>query len=291
MKRFSLSLVLIFSLQAAPMPAYAGNGMTDIISTMMQLFLWMMSGGSGMSGLNSYGMNPYGMNPYSFGGMGGQGFPFQGSSFPGYSGRWGGSPYSQYGYGARSPYYGSYNNSYGYPYNSRYSYRRYGYADPYYPSYNQYGADYPKQGKTSPVIIQPIIVSLGQNSDGTKAPKVEILPAQSVDPVKRVPSAGAGPNAAVPPPPVNAYDPWDYDNPLPGRWQGVNGEFLELGRYRFYLRSQYSEMQGTYQVKNGIMKAEIINHDEPVYMQYRMADGQLVFRSADGQMMLFRRLD
>lgn len=270
------------------MPAYAGNGMTDIISTMMQLFLWMMSGGSGMSGLNSYGMNPYGMNPYSSGGMGGQGFPFQGSSFPGYYGGWGRSPYTQYGYGARSPYYGSYNNSYGNPYNSRYRYNRYGYADPYGPTYNRYGPGYPNQRKTPPVIIQPIIVSPGQASDGAQALKVEVLPAQSI---AQVPSTDTARYASVPPPPVNNYDPWNYDNPLLGRWQGVNGEFLELGRNNFRLRSRNSDMQGTYQIKNGIMKAEIVNHTEPIYMQYRLADGQLVFRSEDGQMMLFRRLN
>jgi len=287
MKKLSLSLVLVFSLQGAPMPAQAGNDMTDIISSMMQLFLWMMSGGSGMSGTSAYGMNPYGTNPYSLRGMGGQSFPLWGNSFPGNYDGWGRSPYSQYGYGMRSPHNGPYN----YPYNGRYSYNRYGYGGPYNPAYSQHRPAYPNQGKTSPVIIQPIIVSTGQDSDGTKTPKVEILPAQSVAPKKQVPSAGALPYPAIPPPPVNAYDPWDYDNPLPGRWQGVNGEFLELGSYRFYLRSQYSEMQGTYQVKNGILKAEIINHAEPVYMQYRMADGQLVFRSEDGQIMLFRRLD
>jgi len=293
MKKLFLSLVLAFSLQGAPMPAQAGSGMTDIISSMMQLFLWMMSGGSGMSGFNANGMNPYGMNPYSLRGMGGQGFPLWGNSFPGNYGGWGRSPYSQYGYGRHSPYSGPYNNLYGNPYNSRYSYSRYGYADPYNSAYNRYRPDYPNRRKTSPVIIQPIIVSPGQNSDGTPAPRVEVLPAQSVEPAEKA-SAKMAPYAAVPPPrllPFNTYDPWDYDNPLPGRWQGVNGEFLELGRDSFRLRSQYSDMRGTYQIKNGIMKAEILNRIEPVYMQYRMADGQLVFRSADGQMMLFRRLD
>jgi len=267
------------------MPAYAGNGMTDIISSMMQLFLWMMSGGSGLSGFNSYAMNPYGTNPYRFAGIGGQGFPFQGNY-----GGWGGSPYSQYGYGARSPYYAPYSNSYSNPYNSQYSYNGSRYADPYYSTYYRYGADYPRRGKTSPVIIQPIIVSAGQGSDGTQAPKVEILPAQSVVPAKQSAIAGKAPYAAVPPP-VNNYDPWNYDNPLLGRWQGVNGEFLELGRNRFRLRSRNADMRGRYQIKNGIMKAVIIHRPEPIYMQYRLARGQLAFRSEDGQMMLFRRLN
>jgi len=283
MKKLSLSLVLVFSLQGAPMPAHAGNGMTDIMSTMMQMFLWMMAGGGGgggMSGFSPYAMNPYSMNPYgSLGGLGGQGFPLQGSGFPGYYGGLGGSPYSQYGYGARSPYYD--------PYNSRYSHGRYGSADPYSLPYNQYRPDYPRQEKTPPVIVQPIIVSPGQQSDGAQAPKVEILPVQPVEPVS---SADKAPYAAVPPPPINSRNSRNYDNPLRGRWQGVNGEFLQLGGDSFRLRTQDSDLRGTYQLKNDIMKIAIINRTEPVYMQYHLAEGKLVFRSEDGQMMLFRRL-
>jgi len=287
MKKFSLSLVLVISLQAAPMPAQAGNGMTDMLSTMMQLFLWMMSSGNGMSGFNSSGMNPYsmnsmspygmssyGMNPYNFGGSGGQGHPFQRWPTAGYSG--GGSPYSPYGYGGQAPYSGPYNNSY---YN-RGHYNGYGYNRPAYPI----------QGKASSLVIQPIIVSPGQDADG-RAPKIEYLPAHSVEPVAKVAPANSVSYDKVLAPPVNNYNAWDYDNPMLGSWQGVNGEFLELGTTRFRLRSQNSDMQGTYQINNGIMKAEIFNRTEPAYMQYRMAEGQLLFRSEDGQMMLFRRLD
>jgi len=283
MKKFFLSLLLVVSLQGAPLPAQAANGMTDILSTMMQLFLWMMSGGSGMSGLSSYGMNPYSMNPYSFGGLGGKGYQNQWGAYPGRNGGWGNSPYSQYGYGARSPYFGPYNNSY----DSRYGYNRYGYVEPYYsPRMSQ-----PNQGESSSLIIQPIIISPGQDTDGASSPKVEYLPAHPVKPAVNAASSRKAPNGNVRPPAVSNYDAWDYDNPLPGRWQGVNGEFLELGSDRFRLRSRYSDMQGTYQVKNGIMKATIYNRTDPVYMQYKMADGQLVFRSEDGQIMLFRRLD
>jgi hypothetical protein len=277
MKKLSLSLVLVFSLQGAPMSAHASNGMTDMMSTMMQMFLWMMSSGSGggMSGFSPYAMNPYSMNPYS---LGGQGFPLQGNAFPGYNGGLGRSPYSPYGYGGRSPYYD--------PYNSRYSSDRYGYSDPYNPSYNQHRPAYPQPEKTPPVIIQPIIVSPGQQSDGTQAPKVEILPVQPVEPVS---SADKAPYAAVPPPPINSRNSRNYDNPLRGRWQGVNGEFLQLGSDSFRLRTQDSDLRGTYQLKNDIMKIAIINRTEPVYMQYRLSEGKLVFRSEDGQMMLFRR--
>lgn len=280
MKKLSLSLVLVFSLQGAPMSAHASNGMTDMMSTMMQMFLWMMSSGSGggMSGFSPNAMNPYSMNPYSLGGLGGQGFPLQGNAFPGYYGGLGRSPYSPYGYGGRSPY-----ND---PYNSRYSSDRYGYYDPYNPSYNQHRPVYPQPEKTPPVIIQPIIVSPGQQSDGTQAPKVEILPVQPVEPVS---SADKAPYAAVPPPPINSRNSRNYDNPLRGRWQGVNGEFLQLGSDSFRLRTQDSDLRGTYQLKNDIMKIAIINRTEPVYMQYRLSEGKLVFRSEDGQMMLFRR--
>ena len=148
MKKLSLSLVLVFSLQGAPMSAHASNGMTDMMSIMMQMFLWMMSSGSGggMSGFSPNAMNPYSMNPYSLGGLGGQGFPLQGNAFPGYYGGLGRSPYSPYGYGGRSPYYDPYTRSD--PYNSRYSYDRYGNADPYSPPYNQHRPDYPRQEKT-----------------------------------------------------------------------------------------------------------------------------------------------
>ncbi|MFW2438799.1 MAG: hypothetical protein ACN4GR_05450 [Arenicellales bacterium] len=281
MKKLSLSLVLVFSLQGAPLPAHASNGMGDMMSTMMQMFLWMMSGASG-GGMS--GFSPYSMNPYRLGGMGGQGFPFQGSGFPGNYGGLGGSPYSQYGYGARSPYYDPY-NIYD-PYNSRYSQGRYGSADPYSPPYNQYRPDYPRQEKIQPVVIQPIIVSSGQQSDGTQAPKVEILPVQ---PVKPVSSTDKAPYAAVPQPSINSRKSRNHDNPLPGRWHGVNREFLELGRDSFRLRTQDSELRGSYEVKNNIMKVAILNRTEPVYMQYRLAEGKLLFRSEDGQMMLFHR--
>ncbi|MEA1890548.1 MAG: hypothetical protein U9N50_12315 [Pseudomonadota bacterium] len=280
MKKLSLSLVLVFSLSGAPMPAQAANGMTDMMSIMMQMFLWMMSGGGGMSGFSPYAMNPYSMNPYSFGGLGGQGSPYQGGGFPGYYGGSGGSPYSPYGYGARNPYYD--------PYKNRYSYNRYGYDDPYGSSYAQHRPDYPKQEKTPPVVIQPIIVSPGQQVDGSQAAKVEVLPAQPVEPT---PPRGTPTYAAVPPPRINKHKSRSLDNPLAGRWQGVNGEFLELGKDSFHLRSNGSDLRGTYQIKNDIMKVAILNRTEPVYMQYRRAEGKLVFRSEDGQMMLFRRLD
>lgn len=283
MKKLSLSLILVFSLQATPVPAQAGNGMTDMITTMMQMFLWMMSSGGG----GNSGFNPYSMNPYSFGGLSGQGFPYQGGFSPGSYGGWGRSPNSQYGYAAGSPYSYPYNS----PYNGRYGYNRPAYADPYGPGYNQYRPGHRYQEKKSALVIQPIIVSPGENSDGRQAPKIEYLPAHTVEPVEKTASSDAVAYDRVIPPPETGYDAWNYSNPLPGRWQGVNGEFLELGSDSFRLRSRNIDMLGTYQIKNGIMKAVIFDRSEPIYMQYRMAEGQLVFQSEDGQLMLFRRLN
>ena len=56
------------------------------------------------------------------------------------------------------------------------------------------------------------------------------------------------------------------------------------------LQSGDTDLQGTYQLKNGILKADIPNRAEPVYMQYRLNDGYLMFLSEDGQKMLLRRL-
>ncbi len=298
MKKILLSLLLVFSLQATPLPARAGNGMTDIISTMMQMFLWMMSGGSGMSGLsglnpysmysgtNTFGQNPYGLSPYGFN-SGANPYMAGGPGGAGRYNSWGSSPYSQYGYGVEPRYYSPYGNT---PYNSYYGnndYNRYGYADPYGPAYDPGRNDLERKKDSPSVIIQPIIVSPGEKSDGTQTPKVEVLPAQPVEPAE---AAGPGKYAAVPPPQAGPQYYPNVDNPLIGRWQGVNGELMELGRDSFYLRSQNNELRGTYQLKNGIMKATIPGRNQPVYMQYRLKDGRLAFRSEDGQMMLLRRL-
>ncbi|MDX2477590.1 MAG: hypothetical protein QNL05_09530, partial [Gammaproteobacteria bacterium] len=59
MKRTSLTVILVFSLLGTPMPAQAANGMADMMSLMMEMFLWMMRGGGGGGG--GGGFNPYGM--------------------------------------------------------------------------------------------------------------------------------------------------------------------------------------------------------------------------------------
>jgi hypothetical protein len=295
--------------------------MADMMSIMMEMFLWMMGGGSG-------GMNPYRLG--SMGGLGGSnnpllassmlGNPLLGNSLLGGSAYgnpsgWGsGLPYniqglySPPGYPGSAAYYNPYSNPYTSPYygnaygNQPY-YRR-DYSNPYYrnqhyPNQYQWNSPYgnsyqpgpyntqrplAESSDQPPVVLQPVIVNPGQQ--GTAQPP------QITDPRIRPPaSSQPTPEAAV-----SGYDSNSKiqsrvaDNPLYGHWQGVNGEYLELGSKQFRLRSKDTDLKGTYQLKNSILKIAIADRKEPVYMQYRMSDGHLMFRSEDGQMMLFRRL-
>lgn len=316
---------MIFCLSGTPVPAKAGNGMTDMMSIMMDMFLWMMGGGAG-------GLNSYRLNPYNLGGIGSPlltgsmlGNPLLGSA----SG-WGtGLPYNYLGmysspaYPGFSPYGSSYanpyTNLYGIPYSSPYNsnfygnqpYGSQGYYNPYYPNYynarppyvspyrtgpywrsgeySRYGTRTPSSGNKAPVVIQPIIVSpeqqqaTDQQEKGISKPKIS---------VEVLPPVTSTPMAVEPVAPDYSYDGrvWEHDNPLYGRWQGINGEYLEFGNDSFRLRSIDAELQGTYEIKNSIIKAVIRDRAEPVYMQYRLADGHLMFRSENGQTMLFRRL-
>jgi hypothetical protein len=324
MKRTSFAVILIFFLAGTPAPVKASNGMADMMRVMMEMFLWMMGGGSG--GLNSYRLNPYTIggigNPLLTGNM--LGNPLLGSvsgwgtglpnnylgmySSPAYSG------FLPYG----SSYLNPYSNLYGIPYSSPYNWNYYGnqpyssqgYYNPYYPNsynawspylspyrtnpywrpgeYSRYQNRTPLPGKKAPVVIQPIIVSPEQMDTDTQQ-KGESKPKVSVE---VLPPVTSSPMAEGPVAPDYAYNNrvWDYDNPLYGHWEGINGEYLEFGYDRFRLRSIDAELQGTYEIKNSIIKAVIADRTEPVYMQYRLADGYLMFRSEDGQTMLFRRL-
>ncbi len=327
MRKLARKLVILFSLFGVAVPAQASNGMTDMMRVMMEMFLWMMGGGSG------------GMNPYRLGGLGGGlanpllassmlGNPLLGNSLLGGSGfgnqsGWGsGLPYniqglySPPGYPGSAaylnpytnPYSTSYYNTYSNPYTSPYygnaysnqPYYRRDYSNPYYR--NQYPRNspysrsytpgpydtYPPQAQSSDqarVVLQPIIVNPGQQ--GLVQQPVTTGP--EIRPPISSQTAPAGPA-------VSGYDSnFQYqsrgvDNPLHGHWQGVNGEYMELGSTWFRLRSKDADLKGTYQLKNSILKAEIADREEPVYMQYRMSDGHLMFRSEDGQLMLFRRL-
>lgn len=342
MKRTSISAILVLSLLGAPMPVQAANGMADMMSLMMEMFLWMMRGGSG------------GFNPYSMGGLGGYGNPMMansllgnplwGNAISGYPQGWGNmSPYGAqslysplvnpgmapyYNSNTSNPYsYNPYTSQYGTPYNStyygnnpayRYGYQPYyrqAYTNPFYPyrynmnsrdsnlyngksyrqpgenhSYNHYGPAGHAKGQTAPVVIQPIIVS--PTPQPTTAQSATVEPYQ-YPAVVNPPLATSAPENVEPETEDDyAYNDqtWDNDNPLYGEWQGINGEYMELGSSQFHLRSGDTDLQGTYQLKNSILKAEIPNRAEPVYMQYRLNDGYLMFLSEDGQKMLFRRL-
>jgi len=331
MKRLARTLVILFSLLGISMPAQANNGMTDMMRIMMDMFLWMMGGGSG------------GMNPYSLGSMGGLGGlnnpllassmlgnPLLGNSLLGGSGfgnpsGWGNNLpyniqglYSPPGYPGSAAYVNPYTNPYSTPYYNPYSnpytspYNENAYGNqPYYrrDSSNQYYQNqyplnspysrsyipgpydtYPPQAQYSnqaaPVVLQPIIVNPGQQGLAqqpvTTEPEIRTPVSSQTAPVR---------------PAVPDYDrnkqktlSTGVDNPLYGHWRGVNGEFLELGSKQFRLRSKDADLKGTYQLKNSILKIAITDREEPVYMQYRMSDGHLMFRSEDGQLMLFRRL-
>ena len=314
MKRTSLSLILVFSLLGTPVPAKASNGMADMMSIMMEMFLWMMrSGGSG--GFNRFN---------NIGGPGGMGYPSGlGYGMPYYNQ----GMYSPLAYPGLSPYSSPYGGAYGSPYNRDYygnqPFYRQGYNNPYYPNYynanspytrpyrrdpyrrpgvyNRYGPGTKSPSQKAPVVIQPIIVSPTQqatsNQTGTDEPKpgisVETLPPIYSPPVKAEPEfSGYGYSDMQRDydRPVDYNQTMDYGNSLHGRWEGINGEYLEMGRDRFRMRSNDAELQGTYQLKNSILKAAIPDRTEPVYLQYRMDDGHLMFVSEDGQKMLFRRL-
>jgi len=320
MKKLARISVILFSLLGVSVPAQANNGMGDMMRVMMEMFLWMMGGGAG-------GMSPYSMGSMgNMGSMGGMANPLLagsmlgnpllgnsllgGTSYGNPSGLAYGLPYSGLGVnpaagypgmqGYANPYTGLYNNPYTNSFNNPYSNNPYSsqfrnrYKDPYNLPYdgNAYGkqpyyqrdfgnANYPDQNfrpdsrgqSASQVVLQPIIVNPGEQD--SVIPPVPAKEAMLQSPPSYTERAVA---SSVP------------GTPLTGHWQGVNGEFLELGEKRFRLRSKDTSLKGTYELKNSILKAAISDRKEPVYMQYRMSDGNLMFRSADGQLMLFRRL-
>lgn len=294
------------------MPVHAANGMADMMSLMMEMFLWMMRGGGG-GGYNPYGMGaPGGIgNPMLAGSM--MGNPLLNNSLMGGSllSNPGLSPYAN---PYSTPYSSPYGNSYGAPNygNSYYNqpYYQQAYNNPFgpyvYNSYSPYSGRYDRRPyrrrgeynngttrsksaeQTAPVVIQPIIVNPSQQA--TNQPGTSELYQNPVGAaVPSVPLPAEIPNP-LPENVYHNYDPPRYsDNPLYGQWQGVNGENMELGNNRFRLQSGDTDLQGSYQLKNGILKAEIPGRAEPVYMQYRLTEGYLMFESEDGQKMLFRR--
>jgi hypothetical protein len=257
--------------------------------------------GNSLLGGSAYG-NPSGWGnglPYNIQGLySPPGYPGSAASYNPYTNPYSSPYYNPYSNPNTSPYYG---NGYGnQPYFRRDSGNPY-FANQYYP--NQYpqnsaysGSYHPgpynahrplaqSSDQAAPVVLQPIIVNPGQQE--LAKPPVTTKP-ETRQPV----SSKKTPVGSVIPGHDRKYknQSREVDNPLYGHWQGVNGEYLELGSKRFRLRSKDADLKGTYQLKNSILKAAIADRKEPVYMQYRMSDGNLMFRSEDGQLMLFRRL-
>ena len=291
-------MILVCSLLGTPLPAQAANGMADMMRIMMEMFFWMMSGSSGgMSSVNPYSMgglgNPllggggWGNSPWRLGGnqsylpynnLGMYSPSLYGSSM--YSP----SAYSAYGYPGYSPYLTQPGNAYSTPYTNPYA----GAANPYTGNrYNAYGvpprSSYRGPYQAPPVIIQPVIIKQPQDSEEKKATLKKDGKRTAAGRIKP-------PAARVVPPPNYARDEvWKYDNPMSGKWQGINGEYLALGKENFYLRTRDAELKGTYQFKNGIMKVLLEDKPNPFYLQARIEKGELIFNSEDGQMMLFQR--
>ncbi|MCK5360186.1 MAG: hypothetical protein KAJ95_06135, partial [Gammaproteobacteria bacterium] len=257
MKRLARISVILFSLLGVSVPAQASNGMGDMMRVMMEMFLWMMGGGAG------------GMSPYSMGSMGGMANPLLagsmlGNPMPGnslFGGTSYGLPYNGYnglgvnpaiGYPgsaavvnpySNNPYSSQFRNSYKDPYALPYNGNAYG-KQPYYRrdygnanhSDKYYRPDPPGRS-THPALQSTIINSAEQDSVMTSVPDREAMLQPSTTEMAVA--------AAV------------SSTPLTGYWQGVNGEYLELGEKRFRLRSNDANLKGTYELKNSILKAEI----------------------------------
>jgi hypothetical protein len=195
---------------------------------------------------------------------------------------------------------GSYNNQYNNPYNSSYRgsnvapnsvngsvnqlYTRDDLNKPFNPGqYNRSGQQGRSSDQASPLVLQPMIVNPGQQNTSEPA----VMATEPKFPVVSTPATVRVPAVANYP---SNTQPRGFVTPLSGRWQGVNGEYLELGEKLFRLRSNDTDLKGEYELKNNILKAEMADRKEPVYMQYQMSDGHLMFRSENGELMLFRRM-
>lgn len=77
---------------------------------------------------------------------------------------------------------------------------------------------------------------------------------------------------------------------LMGEWLGINGEYLVFEGSHFRMVDNNNLIEGSYELKNGIMKAQPTSSDKPTYMQYVLQDDYLAFRTEDGQHMMFRRM-
>lgn len=274
------------------------------------------------TGLGSFPGSMGGLNPYTIAGLGaltGTGLPYNYSTWSGLPGAGGlGSlPYTGatglYGNTYTPGLYGAYNHPY------------YGYT-PYraYPPRRAYRDKNTSQNdKQAKVVVQPVIIQPPAQStqplivqpQGPSSGKLTTYPELGSDNLNPV---------VVSPPPVsidipvgsdpeprgygdnsNAYGPpsapggWqdpgrtsDAYSPdsLLGEWLGINGEYLIFEPDSFRMVDRETLTQGSYELKNGIMKARLAGQENPTYMQYHVRDDYLVFRTEDDQRMMFRRM-
>lgn len=85
----------------------------------------------------------------------------------------------------------------------------------------------------------------------------------------------------------NGIQPWQR---LFGEWLGINGEYIYFNSDTFQMVDSEKMTEGEYQLRNGIMKAQLVGSDTPTYFQYRIEGDYLMFLSENGQRMLFRRM-
>jgi hypothetical protein len=273
------------------------------------------------------GLNPYSMA--GLGALTGTGMPYNYSALsglPGASGL-GTLPYGAASGWPANTYPPGLYNSYGQPVYGYTPYRTYLPPRRYRNDKNK-NKEKPAQVVVQPVIIQPpaqssqpVIVQPPGQATGNSSVYPEPLAEQSSSPIISAPPpvridipTGSGQDARVDDNYAYPYDPYSYgsngqgstsqdwqptpyrqgDTPtqesLQGEWLGINGEYLVFEADSFRMIDRDKLTVGSYELKNGIMKARLANQEKPTYMQYHIRDNYLVFRTEDDQRMMFRRM-
>ena len=318
MKRRLLPLILVVTLLGAPAPVQAADNpmaaMARMMLLMMDMFAWMMGDDLNRSwkgypyagnygGFPGMGGMPYGnglINPYSLSTMGllsGGGFPYGGTGTTGYPGfgSLGNFPFNRL-YPGMQPY--GYQGLYGQAYRPG----QYGYTgNPYlaypqrrYPPPARHYSRSREDDKTAKVIVQPVIIqppsSGSEGSPGgqvTTPPPVTIeVPSDTYDDSYRDHAYGGYPDRRY----GNYATNDGVATPLEGEWLGINGEYLMFEGNRFSMTDNRQLLEGRFELKNGIMKAQLLGRDRPVYFKYDLQDGHLMFLAENGQRILFRRM-
>ena len=278
------------------------------------------------TGMGSFPGSMNGLNPYSIAGLGaltGTGLPYGNLGLPG-AGGLGNLPYGNrnnlYGRQYQPGLYNYYNNPYyGYSANR-------GYPPLRRPRY----AVKKKTEKPAQIVVQPVIIQPpAQNDRPVIVQQPSAHPNQAAgsypEPFERgasspieIPteyynqasSAYGAPDGTYQPGRPPSYwpdgagsgndqgwipDPYRPDKHPPqqslaGEWLGINGEYLVFEGDSFRMVNNDKLTEASYQLSNGIMKAQLRESDKPTYMQYSLQDDYLQFRTEDGQRMMFRRM-